>query len=146
MTARRFFASACLCGFSCRYDGRNVPHPALESLREKGLAVPVCPELLGGLPTPRPPCEIRGGRVLDAENADKTAEFFAGAEKTLDLARDMGITRAVLKNKSPSCGSGVIYDGSFSGALIPGMGVTAALLAANGVAVFSEDAWEKMLL
>ncbi|CAK7016872.1 MAG: hypothetical protein DELT_02272 [Desulfovibrio sp.] len=140
-----FLASACLCGKSCRYDGRNVPHPEIEKLYAQGVAIPVCPELLGGLFAPRSPCEIREGRVLNAEGADDTAAFHAGAAKTLQLAKDLGITRAVLKDKSPSCGSTRIYDGSFSGVTVPGQGVTAALLAANGLRLFTEESWQDVL-
>lgn len=140
-----FLASACLCGITCRYDGRNVPHPEIEKLCGQGIAIPVCPEVLGGLPVPRPPCEIRNGRVLNATGGDNTGAFRAGAAKTLAMAKEMGIPRAVLKDKSPSCGSSLIYDGSFSGTLISGMGVTAALLAASGIAVFTDQNWREAL-
>lgn len=141
-----FLASACLCGIACRYDGRNVPHPEIEKLCGEGIAVPVCPEFFGGLSAPRPPCEIREGRVLNMDGGDDTDAFHAGAAKVLRLAKEVGITRAVLKDKSPSCGSTLIYDGSFSGKVIPGMGVTAALLAANGIEVFADTDWVKAVI
>lgn len=133
-------ASACLCGIACRYDGMAASHPVVADLFARGLAVPVCPEVLGGLPVPRFPCELRDGRVMDAHGRDLTEAFAAGAAATLALARERNITVAVLKERSPSCGSGHIYDGAFAGRLIPGQGVAAALLRANGVTVYNEEA------
>lgn len=146
MSSHRFLASACLCGIACRYDGGNVPHPEIEKLHEEGRAIPVCPELLGGLSAPRPPCEILAGRVLNAAGGDDTAAFHAGAAKILDMARELGITRAVLKDKSPSCGNRLIYDGSFSGRVVPGMGIAAALLSANGIEIFPDHDWRGVLI
>ena len=99
----------------------------------------VCPEVLGGLPVPRPPCEIVFGRVVDTGGADKTAEFTEGAEKTLALAEKHSICVAILKERSPSCGVSRIYDGTFNEALVPGEGITAALLKKKGILVYSED-------
>lgn len=132
-------ASACLCGFHCRYDGTAASHRVLRKLCARGLAVAVCPEELGGLQTPRPPCEIHEGRVIDSTGRDVTASFRHGAEETLRIAQEHGATMAVLKERSPSCGSGIIYDGTFSGRRIAGQGVTAALLRANGITVLSEE-------
>lgn len=131
--------SACLCGIACRYDGTAATVPFLAELHAKGLALAVCPELLGGLSAPRPPCEIRNGRVVTPAGTDLTGQFRLGAEKTLALARLHGISLAVLKERSPSCGSGVIYDGSFEGRRIPGQGITCALLRAHGIRVVNED-------
>jgi uncharacterized protein YbbK (DUF523 family) len=99
----------------------------------------VCPEQLGGLPTPRPPAERLGGRVLSNDGTDVTNAFVRGAEQTLLLARTLGCQTAILKARSPSCGHGRIYDGAFSGTLIPGSGVTAELLTNNGIRVLTED-------
>lgn len=104
-----------------------------------GRAVPVCPEQLGGLPTPRQSSERVGERVLRKDGADVTAEFMRGAEESLKLAKMISATEAILKAKSPSCGSNLIYDGSFSGRLVPGDGMFAALCKANGIAVKTEE-------
>ena len=131
--------SACLLGCSCRYDGQSKPNPLAQELARRGLVVPVCPEQLGGLPTPRKPSERRGDRVVMNDGRDVTAEYRRGAEEALRLARLYGCTAAVLKERSPSCGSKFIYDGSFSRVLIPGEGVTTALLRRSGITVRSED-------
>lgn len=142
--------SACLIGKRCRYDGGGFDqYPELSRLVEAGQAVPVCPEQLGGLPTPRPPAEIQGGdgsdvlegraRITRADGTDVTKEFLAGARKTLEIARKHGATTAILKARSPSCGYKHIYAGSFDGHLKPGKGVTAALLEAEGLRVLDED-------
>ena len=128
--------SACLLGEPCRYDGKAVPCEAVIEMAKSHKVVPVCPEVLGGLPTPRPPCEIQpDGRVIDAEGNDKTAVFEAGARETLRIAREHGCTRAILKENSPSCGSARVYDGTFSRRLIPGKGKTAVLLEEAGIEV-----------
>ena len=124
--------SACLLGCACRYDGQSKPNPLAQELARRGLAVPVCPEQLGGLPTPRNPSERR-------------AEYCRGAEETLRLGRLYGCTAAVLKERSPSCGCGRIYDGTFTGTLTDGDGVTAALLKAHGIPMYGESELEKLL-
>ncbi len=134
-----YLVSACLCGLLCRYDGGIPAIPALVHMREQGLCLPFCPETEAGLPTPRPPCELRNGRVLNTEGADLTETFAKGAELALALARRRGIGAAILKDRSPSCGSTTIYDGSFSGRRIPGEGVTAALLRRSGLHVYTEQ-------
>lgn len=131
--------SACLAGEPCRYDGSAAPHPAVLELVRQGRALPVCPEVLGGLPPPREPVEIRGGRFLTRSGADVTEAFHAGARRCLDMALDAGCREAVLKARSPSCGCGQVYDGTFSGVLIPGDGVLAALLKERGIAVRAES-------
>ena len=127
--------SACLAGFPCRYDGKARPCAQVVELVRAGKAIPVCPEQLGGLPTPRTSCEIRDGRVVDAEGYDRTEAFRRGARAVLQIAQTYGATEALLQSRSPSCGSGRIYDGSFTKTLTAGDGVTARLLKENGIQV-----------
>ncbi|MBQ3650960.1 MAG: DUF523 domain-containing protein [Clostridia bacterium] len=127
--------SACLAGFPCRYDGKARPCAQVVELVRAGKAIPVCPEQLGGLPTPRTSCEIREGRVVDAEGYDRTEAFRRGARAVLQIAQTYGATEALLQSRSPSCGSGWIYDGSFTKTLTAGDGVTARLLKENGIQV-----------
>ena len=127
--------SACLAGFPCRYDGKARPCAQVVELVRAGKAIPVCPEQLGGLPTPRTSCEIRDGRVVDAEGRDRTEAFERGARAVLQIAQTYGATEALLQSRSPSCGSGRIYDGSFTKTLTAGDGVTARLLKENGIQV-----------
>lgn len=150
----RILVSSCLLGHPVRYHGRPAPCDAdadaiLERWREAGWIAPICPEVAGGLPTPRPPAEIAnaaGGnavwqqvaRVIDDTGADVSAQFLDGAQRALALAQCHGIRIAVLKEGSPSCGSASIYDGSFTGTKIAGEGVTAAWLRQHGIEVFSE--------
>ena len=131
--------SACLAGFPCRYDGKAKPCAEAVELVRAGKAIPVCPEQLGGLPTPRPPCEIRSGRVIDTSGADRTESFHRGAQAVLTLAQTYGATQALLQNRSPSCGTGRIYDGTFSKTLTAGDGITARLLKENGIQVIGID-------
>jgi len=142
--------SACLLGQRVRYDGRDaaVHDDVLARWEAEGRIVAVCPEVAGGLPVPRPPCEIQGGSgadvlesrafVRDPAGTDQTHAFRAGAEKALALAQRHGIRVAVLKERSPSCGSLQIYDGTFTGTRVAGEGVTAALLRQHGIRVFGE--------
>ena len=127
--------SACLAGFPCRYDGKARPCAQVVELVRAGKAIPVCPEQLGGLSTPRTSCEIREGRVVDAEGYDRTEAFRRGARAVLRIAQTYGATEALLQSRSPSCGSGRIYDGSFTKTLTAGDGVTARLLKENGIQV-----------
>jgi len=131
--------SACLAGMKTRYDGKAKPHPKVMEMVKKGEAVPVCPEQLGGLPTPRPAAEIINGRVFTCEGRDVTEALAKGAEKGLEIAKLAKCTEAVLASRSPSCGSGEVYDGTFSGKLTRGDGVFAALLKKNGIMVCTED-------
>lgn len=131
--------SACLLGCACRYDGKSKPHPLAQELARRGLAVPVCPEQLGGLPTPRTPSERQGQRVVMQDGRDVTAEYRRGAAEALAVARLYGCRMAVLKERSPSCGHGEVYDGTFTGTLTTGDGVTAELLRENGIAVCGES-------
>lgn len=141
----KLLVSACLLGENCKYNGGNNYCPDVEKLRERFEVIPVCPEQLGGLPTPRVPAERVGERVLNREGQDVTAEYRLGAGKTLETARAAGIRCAVLQERSPSCGSGTVYDGTFSGKLIPGWGVTAQLLEENGIKVYCGSRIEKFL-
>lgn len=131
--------SACLLGVRCRYRGDSKPCPAVLALREKYCLIPVCPEQLGGLPTPRTPAELRGGLAVTSDGEDRTEPFARGARETLRLAELFGCRAAVLKSLSPSCGFGLIHDGSFSGALVPGNGVAAELLHRAGIPVLNEE-------
>jgi len=140
--------SACLLGMCTAYDGGSRPHPALQVLAAQGRVVPVCPEVAGGLTVPRPPAEIQGGdgadvldgraRVVTVDGQDVTSQFLAGAQAVLETARCFGLRRAVLKSRSPACGAGRIYDGTFTSRLRPGDGVATALLKREGIAVWSE--------
>ncbi|PIS42476.1 MAG: DUF523 domain-containing protein [Candidatus Kerfeldbacteria bacterium CG08_land_8_20_14_0_20_40_16] len=120
--------SACLLGTNCRYDGRNKTSHAVINLSKKEILIPVCPEQLGGLATPREPAEQTDQEVFTQSGKDVTADFVKGAKEVLKLAKLLGVKEAILKQKSPSCGSGMIYDGTFSGRIIKGNGVTAKLL------------------
>ena len=138
--------SACLLGAACRYDGQSRPLDAqtLEKLKERYALVPVCPEQLGGLPTPRPPAERRGGAVRTEAGTDVTEAYARGAAEARRLAALLGCEAALLKARSPSCGSGEVYDGTFTGTLRPGDGVTAEALKAAGVAVYTEADLDKL--
>ena len=125
--------SACLLGVPCRYDGQSKAHPLAQELCRRHRVIPVCGEIFGGLPTPRPPAEICGQRVVTREGADVTAAYRRGAEA------------AVLKERSPSCGSGAVYDGTFSGTLTAGWGVAAGLLREQGIRVLGESRLEELL-
>ena len=131
--------SACLLGLCCRYNAESKANERVLVLAKTHPLVPVCPEQLGGLPTPRPPAERKGERVVSSDGTDVTDAFQKGAEETLLLARTLGCKTAVLKARSPSCGHGRIYDGTFAGSLVPGSGVTAELLEASGIAVYTEE-------
>lgn len=131
--------SACLAGIKCTWDEGSRPCQKVIELVKQGKAIPVCPEQLGGLPTPRIPAEQKGDKVFNKEGKDVTSEFENGAKETLKIAQRFDCKEAILKFKSPSCGSGKIYDGTFSKRLIDGDGVTAALLKKNGIKVISEE-------
>lgn len=150
MTAK-ILVSACLMGHAVRYDGQAKPlvHPALDRWRQEGRLVTICPEMSAGLPVPRLPAEIEpgksaedvlagNGRVLESKGGDVTLAFRQAAENALALAIETGCTYALLIDGSPSCGSGFVYDGRFSGHRQRGEGVTAALLKAGGIQVFSD--------
>lgn len=146
--------SACLGGAACRYDGGSNEIAALKNLVEADQAIMICPEVLGGLPTPRSPAEIQGGdgfdvwqgraKVVDKEGNDLTEAFKQGAIKAFDELKQLQITGLVLKERSPSCGSGLIYDGSFSGTRMTGVGVATAYFIQQGLPVYSEENWQEM--
>jgi uncharacterized protein YbbK (DUF523 family) len=142
-------ASSCLCGISCRYDGKANTVPDIEDLYKAGKVVDICPEVLGGLPTPRIPSEIVGGigndvwdgnaPVMSKTGVDVTEAFKNGAIAALVKLQAQNVTKVILKERSPSCGTQFIYDGSFGGIRIPGCGVTAAHFKAHGLILFSEE-------
>lgn len=140
--------SACLLGVECKYSGGSnaLPEETIEKLRTRYRLIPVCPETAGGLPTPRDPSERLGERVVSCCGADVTAQFKKGAEAALTLARRYGCTTALMKEHSPSCGSGLIYDGSFLGKLVKGDGCAAELLKAAGVSVVGENMTELLTM
>ena len=142
----RLMVSACLLGFDCKYSGGNnrLPEDKLRALRAEYRLVPVCPETAGGLPIPREPSERRGDRVVSIGGTDVTGQFKKGGETALELARRFGCKKALLKENSPSCGSGKIYDGSFGGVRIPGYGVAAELLCSKGIELFGESAIDEL--
>lgn len=137
--------SACLLGTACRYDGASKPADRIITLKDKYNLIPVCPEILGGLPTPRTPCEVKNGCVFSRDGFDRTAQYLKGANEVLRLARFFGCEAALLKERSPACGSGKIYDGSFSGALTDGDGICAALLKKHGITVYGESRIDEFL-
>ena len=144
----KILISACLLGVRCRYDGRAKPLPdeLFTRLADKHTLIPVCPEQLGGLPTPRADTQRVGDEVLGKDGENFTKEYAAGAQETLRLAKLLGADAAVLADRSPSCGSRLIHDGTFSGVVIPGAGITAQLLREAGFKVYSEAEAEEQLL
>jgi len=148
--------SACLCGVNCKYDGGNNLDERVLKLLKEGKAIPVCPEQLGGQETPRAPHEIVNGngsdvlagkaRILGPEGDDDvTSEFLKGAYETLKIAEAIGADTAILKARSPSCGTGKIYDGTFSGTKRPGNGVATELLLSRGIKVFTEENFDEVI-
>jgi uncharacterized protein YbbK (DUF523 family) len=125
--------SACLAGIKCRYDGTAKPNKKVIDLIKKGKAIPICPEQLGGLSTPRIPAETKNGRIVRKDGKDITAYFIKGAKEALKIAKMAGCKEAILKSKSPSCGVDYIYDGSFSGKLKKGDGIFTKLLKRNKI-------------
>jgi uncharacterized protein YbbK (DUF523 family) len=136
---KMIIVSACLAGVCCRYDGAGKPCEAVVRLVAEGQAIPVCPEQLGGLPTPRQPAEQIGDKVMRKDGVDVTTEFRRGAQEALKIARQVGAKTAILKARSPSCGSGKVYDGSFTDRLADGNGVFAALCKKEGMDVKTEE-------
>ena len=136
--------SACLLGAACKYSGGDNLCPKVAALVEKYHLIPVCPEQLGGLPTPRTPAERQGDRVITRDGRDVTNAYLRGAQEALKLATLFGCDTAILKARSPSCGAHGIYDGSFTGTVIPGSGVTAELLEASGIRIITEEELERL--
>ena len=140
----KLLVSACLLGVGCRYDGKSNQLPQYKRLLKEHTCIPVCPEQLGGLPTPRCPAERLGGKIVTEDGRDVTEQFLRGTAEVLRLCDLYHCKAALLKERSPSCGSNMIYDGSFTGRRVPGAGVTARLLAAHGIRVFSEEHIEEL--
>ncbi len=135
--------SACLAGIACRYGGGSCEETAIKAMVQQGQAIPICPELLGGLDVPRPACELVKDadgniRAMSKDGRDMTGAFTRGARKTLAVAKALGIKKVIVKSRSPSCGCGLVYDGTFSGRLVSGNGLTVALLLKNGFKVYTE--------
>ncbi|MCL2846560.1 MAG: DUF523 domain-containing protein [Firmicutes bacterium] len=137
--------SACLLGQPVRYDGKSKHYPDIEKLRAKYDLIPICPELFAGLGTPRPAHEIRDGRAIDINGKDITMDSLRGAEAVLKIADTRGAKLAIMKGHSPSCGTGQIYDGTFTGKLTNGNGIAAQLLIDMGITVISEDDIDSLL-
>lgn len=135
----RVLVSACLAGEPCRYDGAACVCSGIGKLAKAAELVLTCPEVAGGLPVPREPCEIREGCVVSRSGADTTGAYQRGADEAVRRARESGCRFALLKEKSPSCGFGAVYDGTFSGTLVAGDGFAAAALAKAGIEVFGES-------
>ena len=135
---KKILVSACLLGINCKYDGTNNKNDkVLEYLKDKEV-IPICPEIMGGLPTPRTPSEILNNKVITKDNIDVTDNFLKGANEVLYLAKLFDVKKALLKAKSPSCGVGEIYDGTFTHTKIEGDGITTRLLKENNIEVITE--------
>ena len=144
----KIIVSACLLGLATRYDGKSKPSISEEDLKrlsEKYHLIPVCPEIYGGLPTPRIPSESIGERVVMKDGTDVTENYTKGSYETLSVCKLLGAKKALLKAKSPSCSKTGVYDGSFTGTLVDGLGVTAELLIKNGIEVFDENDVELLI-
>lgn len=141
----KLLVSACLLGVGCRYDGKSNQLPQYKRLLKEHTCIPICPEQLGGLPTPRCPAERLGGKIVTEDGRDVTEQFLRGTAEALRLCDLYHCKAALLKERSPSCGSGQIYDGSFSGTLTDGWGTAAALLRERGVCVVGESRLEQLL-
>ncbi|TCK93233.1 uncharacterized protein YbbK (DUF523 family) [Natranaerovirga hydrolytica] len=146
-----YLVSACLAGINCRYNGSHTKNDYVLKLVKEGKAIPICPEVIAGLKTPRTPCEIvidghNNKKVVDKEGNDFTKEFYDGAYKTLEVAKTLNVKEVILQSKSPSCGYGWIYDGTFTNNLIKSNGLTAQLLLDNGIKVFTEKNINKRAL
>jgi len=144
-----YLVSACLAGINCRYDGENTDSLEIEELVRQGKAIAICPEVIAGLNIPRDSCEIivtddGKKRVVSKEKKDFTEAFRDGAQKTLVIAKTIGIKTAILKSRSPSCGCGQVYDGKFNGILKKGNGITADLLMHNGIEVYTEENFKEI--
>jgi len=147
--------SACLSGVNCRYDGGHRENRVIRRLVSERKAIPLCPETAGGRPVPREPVEICGGtgvdviagkaRIKDRAGNDFTDEIIQGVEEILKTIERMGVTAVILKTKSPACGCGSIYDGTFSGTMIKGNGILTDALKARGINVYTEDNFEEIL-
>ncbi len=154
--SKKVLISSCLLGENVRYDGANnsiTQNQFIKKLQKLNLIVSICPEVEGGLPTPRVPVEIQNNRAINKKGEDKTKEFKLGANKALEIVLQNDIEMAIMKSKSPSCGAGQIYDGTFLKKLINGDGISTALLKDKGIKIFGEDEleiaqeyWERLYL
>lgn len=131
--------SACLAGVECRYNGSSYAFPEIVEMVSQGKAIPICPEILAGLPTPRPPVEQYKGKIISLNGEDWTDQYVSGARIGLEIAVASRCQKAILKSKSPTCGLGQIYDGTFSGKLVSGDGIFSKLLKENGIEVCTEE-------
>lgn len=143
-----YLISACLCGINCRYNSSNSYNEICSKLMIENKAIPVCPEQLGGLSTPRTPCELQGtaneviegkNRIIDSDGIDVTEMFLRGANEVLKLSKMLNVKKAILKEGSPSCGVNFVYDGTFEGRKISGMGITSQILSDASIEVLSEN-------
>ena len=141
----KLLISACLLGLPCRYDGKSKYYENIPMLINKFELVPFCPECYGGLPTPREPAEIVNKSVITQSGISVTEQYESGASQALFLCKKLGITQALLKEKSPSCGKGIIYDGTFSKTVAHGNGITAQTLMDNGITVYGESEIDKLI-
>ncbi len=146
----KILISACLLGNKVRYDGKDnlIDNDLIRRLNSQGRLISVCPEMEGGLPTPRPPAEIQNKfplRITAINNEDVTPQFLAGAERTLEIAKREGCCCAFLKSRSPSCGNLEVYDGNFTGTIKPGSGATADELMRNGIPVYNERQLDQLI-
>lgn len=135
----KILVSACLLGVNCKYNGKNNENEKIIKLLKNCNIIPVCPEQLGGLATPRTPAEIINNKVITKDNINVTLEYTKGAMQTLNIAKKFNVSKAILKSKSPSCGKDTIYDGTFSSTLTNGNGITTKLLLKNNIEVISSD-------
>ena len=141
---KKILVSACLLGDNCKYDGGNNYNKELVEWLSDKIVIKVCPEMLGGLGTPRIPCEIKGDKVINKNGEDKSYFFTKGALETVKIALENQVHFAILKSNSPSCGSDMVYDGSFANRLVPGEGITAHHLKLNGIKVYAENDLEEI--
>ena len=135
----KILISACLLGYKTRYDGLSKPSKKIKEIFENDILIPICPEQMGGLSTPRPKAEIKGDKVINIDGKDVTSNYIEGAKMALEIAKLNDVDFCILKSKSPSCGKGLVYDGSFSNNLISGDGVCTKLLKENGFKIYSEE-------
>ena len=142
---RKLLISACLMGIGCRYDGKSIKKVDVERISEKYDLIPVCPEIYGGLPTPRPRSERIGNQVFFKDGTEVTENFERGAEHVIAIAKATGARRALLKQRSPSCGKGEIFDGSFTGRVTVGLGVAAEFMMMRGIHVYTEHEIDMLL-
>ena len=135
----KILISACLLGYKTRYDGLSKPSKKIKEIFENDILIPICPEQMGGLSTPRPKAEIKGDKVINIDGKDVTSNYIKGAKMALEIAKLNDVDFCILKSKSPSCGKNLVYDGTFSNNLINGDGICAKLLKENGFKIYSEE-------